>query len=128
PSQGIAQSDGGLDRGTGLPEAARVALGQADDAPQLALSDAAFDGEQVAFALILRRGDPRTSWRRRGAAGVTPLALSALFAVALAAVGPRAIGGFRIGARDTPFLWAPLAFIAVAAALPIVIWWARRYP
>ena len=28
--------------------------------------------------------------------------------------------------RDTPFLWAPFAFLAVAFSFPVALWWARR--
>ena len=45
-------------------QAAGVALGQADDAPQLALPDAAFDGEQQLAQLLGRVGPMASAWAR----------------------------------------------------------------
>lgn len=41
------------------------------------------------------------------------------------ASAPAGLGPY-IGTRDRPVMWAPFAFVAVALALPVVIWWAAR--
>lgn len=52
---------------------------------------------------------------------VTSIALSMAFVVA----SPPSLGRF-LAMRDTPFLWAPFAFLAVAISFPVALWWARR--
>lgn len=34
--------------------------------------------------------------------------------------------GLGLGIRDEPIMWAPFAFIAVAFALPMAVWWSVR--
>ena len=50
---------------------------------------------------------------------------SACISLAMMFSSPLGLGSY-IGIRDTPVMWAPFAFIAVALALPIAIWWAAR--
>ena len=53
------------------------------------------------------------------------LALSILIALAMVAFGPKSLGS-HIGIQDTPFMWAPFAFISVAIAFPFITLWLRQ--
>lgn len=81
----------------------------------------------LAIAVLValhRRNAGRAVSRTFGAA----LILSALaFCISLGWVvsAPPGLGSY-IGIRDTPVVWAPFSFIAVALALPVAIWWAAR--
>lgn len=76
------------------------------------------------LAYVHRRNADRTL--RRTVGGVLLLvALSACIALGLVTFGPAQLGRY-IGFRDIPIMWAPLAFIAVALALPLAIWWVSR--
>ncbi|WP_066261223.1 hypothetical protein [Hydrogenophaga flava] len=66
-----------------------------------------------------------SSLARTGAAVLILLSVSASLALLLLMAGPSGWGS-RMGLRDEPVLWAPFAFISVACALPLAIWWLRR--
>jgi hypothetical protein len=51
--------------------------------------------------------------------------LSCLVALAMVAFGPKSLGNY-IGIKDTPFMWAPFAFIAVSIAFPFTALWLRQ--
>jgi hypothetical protein len=53
------------------------------------------------------------------------LVLSCLVALAMVAFGPKSLGNY-IGIKDTPFMWAPFAFIAVSIAFPFTALWLRQ--
>ncbi|WP_213434483.1 hypothetical protein [Noviluteimonas caseinilytica] len=74
----------------------------------------------------LRRGG-RRALGREVLAWFLLLALSALFAFGMVVVELGSLG-YYLRARDAPFLWAPFAFLAVALALPVAVWWGRRAP
>lgn len=71
-----------------------------------------------------RKNAGRTLGRTIGAALILVVA-SVCIALGLAISGPPGLGP-HIGIRDVPVMWAPFAFIAVALALPVAIWWAAR--
>lgn len=82
----------------------------------------------IASAVLVflgRRGQSRYAKRRRVEAWLLLLVLSALLAFVLAAWSPTPLGRY-IGIQDTPFMWAPFAFIAVALALVPAAWWSGR--
>lgn len=71
-------------------------------------------------------------WRSRKAAlrstlvgGVMLVAMSVVLSMAFVVAWPPSFGRF-LAMRDTPFLWAPFAFLAVALSFPVALWWARR--
>ena len=52
-------------------------------------------------------------------------AMMVLLAVALV-VGLRLVLPYWLWVRDTPILWSPMAWMALALALPVACRWARR--
>ena len=77
--------------------------------------------------LFFQRRVAGVSRSRRAQSCVLLLVLSYLFAFAEVALGPTWMGRY-LGIRDNPVMWAPFAFLAVAAALPFSIWWTSRRP
>lgn len=77
----------------------------------------------TALVLAGRFGTRRTTLRLQVAAWFLLLVLSTVIAFLFVAFSPSAFGR-HLGVRDSPFMWAPFAFIAVALALAPAIWWA----
>jgi hypothetical protein len=76
------------------------------------------------LVFVHRRNADRTL--RRTAGGVFLLVtFSACIAIGLLVFSPAQLGRY-IGIRDNPIMWAPFAFIAVALALPVAMWWVGR--
>ena len=57
------------------------------------------------------------TFKRCALACVLLVVLSCLIAFIMVAFGPKSLGSL-IGVRDTPFMWAPFAFVAVVVAFP----------
>ena len=72
-----------------------------------------------------RRSPSQHATRRRVQAWLLLLVLSVLLGFAFVVWSPTTIGRY-IGIQDTPVMWAPFAFIAVALALVPAVWWAGR--
>ena len=53
------------------------------------------------------------------------LALSCFIAFSMVVFGPESLGSY-LGVKDTPFMWAPFAFISVAIAFPFAALWLRH--
>lgn len=79
----------------------------------------------IAVLLVLHRKSAGRKVSRTFEAAMILIATSACIALVMMFSAPRDLGSY-IGIRDTPIMWAPFAFIAVALALPIAIWWAAR--
>jgi hypothetical protein len=79
----------------------------------------------ITVLLVLHRKSAGRRVSRTVAAALVLVAASAFFSLVMMFAGPSGLGSY-IGIRDTPVMWAPFAFIAVALALPIAIWWAAR--
>lgn len=79
----------------------------------------------VVLAFVGRGGSSRYATRRRIEAWFLMLVLSVLLGFALIVWSPAKLGRY-IGIQDTPFMWAPFAFVAVALALIPALWWASR--
>ena len=81
----------------------------------------------VASAVLaaLHYRSPRRKLARTMGAVLLLVCCSTLLSFVFAASGPPSLGRV-FGVRDEPFMWAPFAALAVAAALPLAIWWARR--
>ena len=77
----------------------------------------------LSLALVQRR-QSRFTLQRFFVAWLLVFVLSALFAVGLVAFVPNSIGS-HLGVRAVPVPWAPFAFVAVAMAFPLGVWWAR---
>lgn len=75
------------------------------------------------LALVYRRF--RSKLTNYALACVILFAVSVLIAFTIFAYGPDSLGKF-IGLKDTPFMWAPFAFISVATAFPFVALWLLR--
>jgi hypothetical protein len=78
----------------------------------------------VALAVMHHRSPGRRVVRTVGAA-LLLVATSAVLAFAFVAFDFSSWGRF-LGVRDVPVMWAPFAFLAVAASFPLAIWWAGR--
>ena len=78
----------------------------------------------VALAVAHRRSPGRKALRTVGAA-LLLVPVSALLAFCFVASDSSEFARV-LGVRDAPFMWAPFAFLAVAASFPLAIWWARR--
>lgn len=79
----------------------------------------------IAVLLVLHRRNAGRRVSRTVEAGLILIAASACISLAMVLASPPGFGSY-IGIRDTPVMWAPFAFIAVALALPVAIWWAAR--
>jgi hypothetical protein len=79
----------------------------------------------IAVLLVLHRKSASRRVSRTVEAALILVAASACIALVMMFSSPPGLGSY-IGIRDTPVMWAPFAFIAVALALPIAIWWAAR--
>lgn len=79
----------------------------------------------IVLASLGRRGPAPYARHRRVEAWLLMLVLSVLLGFAFVVWSPATIGR-HIGIQDTPFMWAPFAFIAVALALVPAVWWAGR--
>ncbi len=79
----------------------------------------------VAVLIALHRRNAGRAVSRTFGAALILLALALCISLGLVVSAPAGLGSY-IGIRDTPVVWAPFAFIAVALALPVAIWWAAR--
>ena len=79
----------------------------------------------IMVLLVLHRRNAHRSVGRTAGASLILVLASICIALGLVAFGPSGLGSY-IGIRDEPIMWAPFAFIAVALALPVAIWWAAR--
>lgn len=81
----------------------------------------------VALLVVLHRRNPGRAVSQTVGAVLFLVVASISIAMVIVVAAPPGLGRY-IGIRDVPVMWAPFAFIAVAVALPIAIWWASRSP
>jgi hypothetical protein len=79
----------------------------------------------IAVLFVLHRKSAERSVSRTVQAALILVAASTCISLLMLFSSPPGLGSY-IGIRDTPVMWAPFAFIAVALASPIAIWWAAR--
>lgn len=79
----------------------------------------------IAVLVVLHRRNAGRVLGRTVGAVLILLVVSVCMALGFVIWSPLGLGRY-IGIRDVPVMWAPFAFIAVAFALPVAIWWASR--
>ena len=78
----------------------------------------------VAILAVSHRRNPGRPIGRTVGAAFALAFISVCVALGLMFFVPAGLGRY-VGLRDTPFMWAPFAFIAVALAMPVALWLAK---
>lgn len=92
----------------------------------LVLAWVLFPPDMLAIGVLLAlhgMSESRSRSRSRTIGAVLILLVASVCFSLVMVVAPPGLG---LGIRDEPIMWAPFAFIAVAFALPMAVWWSVR--